>query len=250
MIPNLPCRSPLWWVALLVCSLAGLHADEQTAHVYQKEVRQEQKLEYWLSLPDGYGADTSREWPMILFLHGAGERGTDLKQVLRHGPPKLVAQGKKLPFVIVSPQCPAGVSWDDRALMGLLDEILDTHRVDPKRVYLTGLSMGGYGSWTLAFKHPGKFAAVAPICGGGATIDIKLARRMEGNPLKSLPFWVFHGEKDTTVPPEESERLIRELKNIGNTNVRFTFYPEAGHDSWTASYDNPELYDWFFKHHR
>jgi predicted peptidase len=177
----------------------------------------------------------------MVFLHGAGERGSDLEKVKTHGPPKLVAQGKVFPFILVSPQCPEGQWWDTDMLDALLDTVLAKYRVDPDRVYLTGLSMGGFATWAWAAAHPERFAAIAPICGGG---DPFLAWR-----LKSLPVWAFHGAKDPVVPVKMTTDMVDALKAAGG-DVRVTIYPDAGHDAWTDTYNNQELYDWFLQHHR
>lgn len=206
------------------------------------------KLNYLLHLPEGYDADADKRWPVILFLHGAGERGGELEKVFVHGPPKLARKDPKFPFIVIAPQTPAGGRWHASQLIALLNNVTSDHAADPKRVYLTGLSMGGYGSWELGAAHPERFAAVAPVCGGGTTIDIRLARRVENHPLKSLPVWAFHGAKDSVVPLSESERMIEAFRKIGNDNVKLTVYPEANHDSWTATYDNPKLYEWFLSH--
>jgi len=201
-------------------------------------------IDYLLYLPEGYG-DGSQKWPLMLFLHGAGERGSDLDKVKVHGPPKLVAQGKTLPFIIASPQCPNGRSWSDPAqvqvLIALLDDLVEKYQVDESRVYLTGLSMGGYGTWALGASCPERFAALVPICGGGQP---RMARR-----LRDMPIWVFHGAKDGTVPLSQSEEMVEALKAAGG-NVEFTVYPEARHDSWTATYDNPKLYEWLLSHRK
>jgi pimeloyl-ACP methyl ester carboxylesterase len=130
---------------------------------FQARLTRTVSLNYLLYLPGDYQASGAKHWPMILFLHGAGERGADLDLVAKHGPPKLVAQKQEFPFVIVSPQCPAGQRWDDEALVALLDHVLAKYKVDTTRIYLTGLSMGGYGTWSLAVNHPERFAAAAPI---------------------------------------------------------------------------------------
>ena len=153
-------------------------------------------------------------------------------------------------FIVVSPQCPAGVSWDDDAIGALLDEIAAKHRVDAKRVYLTGLSMGGFGTWSYAMKNPGRFAAIVPICGGGETSSVRRMARTKRAELTSLPVWVFHGAKDPTVPLSESQQMVDALKQAGAANVQFTIYPEAKHDSWTETYNNPELYAWLLRHTR
>ena len=204
-------------------------------------------LEYLLFLPADYQKDKEKPWPLMLFLHGAGERGKDLSKVTVHGPPKLVKENGDFPFILVSPQCPAGESWSDEALLGLLDEVIKKHRVDTSRVYLTGLSMGGYGSWSLGLNNPERFAALVPICGGGDLLPVLLPGGGKQAALKKLPVWAFHGAKDSVVPISESERMVNALKKAGNQNVKFTVYPEADHDSWTETYKNQELYDWLLQ---
>ena len=206
------------------------------------------QLEYLLFLPAGYKEDKEKRWPLMLFLHGAGERGKDIAKVTVHGPPKLVKEKADFPFILVSPQCPAGQTWSDDALLALLDEVIKKHRVDPERVYLTGLSMGGYATWSLGMKYPERFAAIAPICGGGDILPVLLPVQGKQAALKRLPVWAFHGAKDTLVELSESERMVEALKKAGNANVKLTVYPEADHDSWTETYKNQELYDWMLQH--
>lgn len=143
--------------------------------------------------------------------------------------------------------------WSDELVLALLDEIEAKYPVDTHRVYLTGLSMGGFGTWSLGMKHPERFAAIAPICGGGETLPILLARDFDPTQLrwiKSLGVWAFHGGEDPTVPPDESERMVNVLKKVGCKDVKLTIYPEAKHDCWTQTYANPELFEWFLKHSR
>lgn len=206
-------------------------------------------VNYLLFLPDGYNARGAKRWPLILFLHGAGERGTNLSAVTKHGPPRLVKDRPDFPFVVVSPQCPSGQTWSDETLLALLDEILKKHKIDPGRVYLTGLSMGGYGTWSLGLKHPERFAAMAPICGGGSILPALLPSAANARRLKRLPVWAFHGAKDELVALDESERLVEALRRIGNA-AKLTVYPEAGHDSWTETYNNPKFYEWLFAQQR
>jgi len=195
---------------------------------------------YLLYLPPGYDPDR-QAWPLLLFLHGSGERGNHLNRVKRHGPPRLLQQGRQFPFIVVSPQCPEGETWSVTFLDRLLDEVQRRYRVDPDRIYVTGLSLGGYGTWALAEAFPGRFAAIAPVCGGG---DPSRAAA-----LKHLPVWVFHGEKDLLVPVRESEVMVDALRKADG-NVRFTAYPDKGHDCWTVTYENPELYRWLLEQSR
>ena len=195
-----------------------------------------------------YAADPTRKWPLVLFLHGAGERGTNLALVTKHGPPKLVAAGREFPFILVSPQCPEGQIWDDDALMALLNQLENQLSVDVRHVVATGLSMGGYGTWSLASKHPEHFAAVAPVCGGGERIRTLLPTQREA--LKTIAVWAFHGAKDNVVPLAESERMVEAFKKAGVTDLQFTIYPDDGHDSWTHAYNEPTFYDWLLKPRR
>ena len=218
--------------------------DPQQAKTFEKEITVKVKLNYLLYLPEGY-EKSDKPYPLILFLHGAGESGSELANVKKHGPPKLIAAGKNFPFIIVSPQSPRG-GWDPEALDALVGEVIKNHRVDKDRVYLTGLSMGGGGTWTLAAAHPERFAAIAPVCGAFRAPD---GGKAAAQKIKDLPAWVFHGAKDTTVPIARSEEMVKSLKDAG-ADVKFTVYPDAGHDSWTETYDNPELFTWFLSHKR
>ncbi len=214
--------------------------DSQTAQAFSGEVVVPVAAQYLLYLPKDYDA-SDEAWPLLLFLHGAGERGDSLGLVKQHGPPKLVARGEDLPFIVVSPQVPEGAWWNPYVLEELLDEVVANYRVDEDRVYVTGLSMGGFGTWALIGLDPDRFAAAAPICGGGE------ARLICG--IGRLPVWAFHGDADPVVPIERSEEMVEALEACGG-DVRFTVYPGVGHDSWTPTYDNPELYDWLLAHRR
>jgi len=214
----------------------------QQSQKFEKKITTTVSCNYLLFLPEDYGKKRQK-WPLMLFLHGAGERGNVLNKVAVHGPPKIVKNKKDFPFILVSPQCPEGDWWTEKVevLINLVDDIAARYKVDKKRIYLTGLSMGGYGTWALASAYPERFAAIAPICGGGSRI---MSLR-----LKDIPIWVFHGGKDTVVPLEESEEMVNAIRKRGG-DVKFTIYPDAGHDSWTESYNNQELYDWFLEHRK
>jgi predicted peptidase len=214
----------------------------QSEQAFEKKITVTLGCKYLLYLPKGYG-QKEQKWPLMMFLHGAGERGDNLELVKKHGPPKLVEQGKDLPFIIVSPQCPRDDWWTEKSdtLIALLDKIESEYAVDTDRVYLTGLSMGGFGTWTVACRHPERFAAIAPICGGGQWY---LTRR-----LKDVPVWAFHGAKDPVVPLKESQDMVAAVERAGGA-AKLTVYPEAEHDSWTATYNNPKLYDWFLSHRK
>jgi predicted peptidase len=242
--------------ALFVLNAAAQGAEHEDMPRNQKAEKMDVKFmkqvtyRYLLFTPKDYDQDKKKKWPLMIFLHGAGERGTNLAKVAVHGPPKIVANRADFPFVVVSPQCPTGEIWDKDGIMALTDRVIKEYRVDPERVYLTGLSMGGFGTWAIAAAYPDRFAAVAPICGGGNVIDVLLAKRGKEAALKTLPVWAFHGAKDPVVKLEESQRMIDVFKRNGNNDVKLTVYPEAQHDSWTEAYNNEELYKWFLEHTR
>lgn len=200
------------------------------------------KFDYLLYLPEEY-AKSDKKFPLVLFLHGAGERGDNLDLVQVHGPPKLIAAGKHFPFVVVSPQCKADTWWQAAELSDLIDHIEAKHRIDKDRIYVTGLSMGGFGTWALAAYEPTRFAAIAPVCGGGNPIATRYTQPIDA------AIWTFHGGKDSVVPIEESQKMVRALQGRG-VNVKLTVYPDANHDSWSATYNNEELYRWLLRHKR
>jgi predicted peptidase len=196
-------------------------------------------MDYLLFVPKDY--DKKEAWPLMLFLHGAGERGDNLDLVKVHGPPKIVETNKDFPFVLVSPQCKPDRWWQPTELTALLDEIVAKYKIDEDRIYVTGLSMGGFGTWALAAYTPHRFAAIVPICGGGEPYRTKV--------YSHVPVWAFHGGKDPVVPTQRSQEMVDALKKQGG-DARLTIYPEAGHDSWTETYDNPELYQWLLQQKR
>lgn len=184
-------------------------------------------------------------WPLLLFLHGAGERGDDLARVEVHGPPKLVATTPALwGCVLVAPQCPEGEWWSTESLLALLEEVRATERIDPRRVYVTGLSMGGFGTFELVATRPDLFAAALPICGG-----LRAEREAAIVAAKDVPMRVFHGADDKVVPPESSVRLVERLRAVG-ADVEFTLYPGVAHDSWTRTYADPAVMRWLFEQRR
>ncbi len=244
MLLNVACL-----VALAAGALAGAKrvppAEVKTgqyAQVLETEAATAGRIEYWLYIPADY-AGAKEPLPLVVFLHGLGERAPEIEKVKKHGPPKLIARGKPFPFICISPQCPAKSWWpkETKALVALLDEIGAKYNVDKDRVYLTGLSMGGFGTWALAIDQPKRFAAIAPICGKGD--PAKVAR------IKHVPTWVFHGAKDRTVPLKASEDMVEALKAAGAT-PKFTVYPDAGHDSWTATYASDDFWKWLLAQRR
>jgi predicted peptidase len=226
-----------------------------TTHTFRQKVKAPPPCQYLLFLPRGYATQREGLWPLILFLHGAGERGTNVWRADIHGPNKYIAAHPDFPFILITPLCSSNKVWSGEILSGLLNEAVKKYKVDTNRVYLTGLSMGGFGVWDLALATPERFAAVIPIAGGGNDLPIVLARTGFASPenvaaLKSLAFWAFHGAKDTVVGPDESERMIAVLKRLGVAEAKITIYPNATHNSWEQTYNNPEIYDWLLQHKR
>ncbi len=209
----------------------------------KKKLRGNYELEYLLYLPKGY-EEGEKEWPLMLFLHGAGERGNDINLVKLHGVPKVIERGEELPFIVIAPQCPEGLFWDFTVLQleQLIEGIMKELSVDKKRVYLTGLSMGAFGSYALAAYRPDLFAAMIAICGG-------VAYPKRAWLIKDIPLWVFHGEQDNVISVEKSIEVVEEVKKAGG-EPKLTIYPDKRHDSWTVTYDNPEVYEWLLSHEK
>ncbi|MGJ8696612.1 MAG: prolyl oligopeptidase family serine peptidase [Verrucomicrobiaceae bacterium] len=198
-------------------------------------------IPYLQYLPKDFSPDDKdKKWPLILFLHGRGESNGPLSVVKKWGPPRIVETGKDLPYIIISPQCPKESWWSNDDQQALLDKLLAHVRkqfpIDDSRIYLTGLSMGGFGSWELAARHPDTFAAVVPICGGG---DPKKAPK-----LVNTPIWVWHGDADTAVPIAKSIEMVDAVKKAGGKKITFTTLEGVGHDSWSTAYADPRLWQW------
>jgi predicted peptidase len=200
-----------------------------------------QEAKYVLFVPHDYKSD--KPCPTILFLHGAGETGTDGKKQATVGLGKAIAkQEKTFPFIAIFPQSQkrtwsAGSADAERAL-AILDEVRKEYKVDDSRVYLTGLSMGGFGTWSLAAKYPDKWAAIVPICGGG--------NPAQAAKIKDIPCWCFHGEADPTVKVDLSRKMIEALKEAGG-HPKYDEYPGVGHNSWDKAYGTQELYPWLLE---
>ena len=181
--------------------------------------------------------------PLLVYLHGAGERGTDLQKVNVHGPIKEITAGKVLAgdFIVLAPQCEEGKTWWDYAerLYSWMVWYINQPFVDKKRVYLTGNSMGGYGTWALAMAHPELFSAIVPVCGGGLSWN--------AGTLQDVPVWAFHCVGDGLVPCQNTIEMVASVKKYSKTEVKITIYPECSHDAWTATYQNQEVYAWLLE---
>jgi predicted peptidase len=214
-------------------------ADSAELKVGQGDAAQSATMRYWLFLPKDYDAQAATRWPLLLFLHGSGERGDDLEAVKKHGPPKLVDSRPDFPFVTVSPQCPIGERWQPAQLAALVDHLEKTLKLDPERLYITGLSMGGAGTWSLIAAQPNRFAAAIPICGGGGGDDLSRAML-----FGKLPIWAFYGDQDRPEGLKQCQQIIAAIEAAGNKEAHMTVYPKVGHDSWTETYANEDVYKW------
>jgi predicted peptidase len=243
------------WALLFGISGVAFSADLYEARVYKND--KGETLNYRLMIPKGYSPSGTERYPLVLFLHGAGERGNDNAKQLVHGTKEFAtdANREKFPCFVIAPQCPGGKKWTE------VDWSADTHkqpeeesislkltrdvmtslekefRIDTKRLYVTGLSMGGYGTWDMISRTPDVFAAAIPICGGA---DETQAAR-----LTKLPIWTFHGDKDGVVKPQRSRRMIEAIKKAGG-DPKYTEYPGVDHDSWSRTYANPDVIAWLF----
>ncbi len=201
-------------------------------------------VHFLLYLPGAYGRDPRYQWPLIVFLHGASERGDDPSVITRYSIPAFLTSTSDFPFVVLSPQSPLDDWWSNQTdiLDALLDQIQLRYAIDPKRVSLTGQSMGGYGTWAMALKYPERFAAIVPVASGwDYTNEFVPANICE---LKKVPIWVFHGALDTSVPPDQVTAMVQALQDCSG-NVRFTLYPDADHlGSSNRAYADPDLYKW------
>lgn len=242
----------------ILCEFAHADDDWQSAFQAKTFTADAGSLNYRLLEPATDTPDANKQpMPLVVFLHGAGERGEDNQAQLKHGVSEFYKRRDKFPCYMVVPQCPTGKRWVERnwseptgsgtfvdspsdsmkLVLGVVDQMIQSGNIDPKRVYITGLSMGGYGTWFAAGFEGTPFVAAAPICGGG---DPSWASR-----YKEMPIWAFHGDADTAVPVARSREMIDAIQKAGGT-PKYTEYPGVGHDSWTQSYANDAFYEWLF----
>ena len=197
--------------------------------------------------PKEYKKDSLKKWPVIIYLHGGTRRGTDLKKLYASGIPDQIWRGREFPFIVVAPQCPPGQRWStDDWFENFYNEITTKYRVDTNKVYLTGTSLGGAGTWYLAIKHPDIFAAIAPMSGFTSHIEY-INKNIDK--LVDMPIWAFHGKIDKVVQFEETERVVRRLEGK-NKNLKFTAEPDVGHWMEWLVYPKEELFHWFLKYDR
>lgn len=221
-------------LSLSFVGLSFMQAQELKAN-FNKEVKEQKNISYILDYPK----DAKGAVPLMVFLHGAGERGTDLDKVKVNGPFKYKNLMKE-PVAILAPQCPANTWWDTDAIYHLIKEIQSKYKIDASRIYLTGLSMGGWGTLTLSMEHPQMFAAVASVC---APTD----RVMQANihQYKDLNMKIFHGGMDDIVLPENAFNFYQKLHPV-NPKAELVIFPNDNHNSWDSTYSDPKLYEWMF----
>lgn len=225
-------------VVLSTLLAASSACGEESRNTFSATITKQVGAPYLVVRPTDFDPDD--KYPLLIFLHGRGESGANLDKVKVHGPYKTVAE-LKLPLIIAAPQTPLDERWDTDMLSAWVDHLLTELPVDADRVYLTGLSLGGFGTWDLALRRPEVFAAIAPICGHG--------KPSQAAKLKDLPIWAFHGAKDPVVSLKGMAEMINAIYDAGG-NPRFTVYPDAEHDSWTETYSNPQFYQWLLGHRK
>jgi predicted peptidase len=211
---------------------------------YQVEVRDSDGFKFLLFLPVNESKAVNGKLPTILFLHGVGELGNDLQELKNEGLPKILDGDTNFPFIVISPQCPSSTEWyytnenNVGKMNSMLDDVIKRYPIDTTRLYITGLSMGGIGTWYFAVNMPGRFAAMAPV-----------AFRGDGwspCPASEIPAWCFHGALDGTIPLTSAQSIVKQFRDCGG-NAEFTIYPDLGHECWTRTYNNQELYTWLLQ---
>jgi predicted peptidase len=198
------------------------------------------RLNYLLHIPEGYGTEIGKKWPLIVFLHGLKQRGNKISVIAHVGLPKMITALRDFPFFVISPQCPLRTFWDRPKtavkVKETIDRVVGDYDIDTGRLYLTGYSMGGYGTWYIAALYPDLFAAIIPICGGG---NVETAKK-----IAHIPTWVFHGKKDSVVSIKKSYKMVDALEIAGSKSLKYTFYPRHGHNCCDATYSNTQVYKW------
>lgn len=248
--------------SLMSCASADVAAD--TGFLNRSITVDGKSYRYVVYVPADF--DPAKRWPVLMFLHGSGERGDDGMRQTAVGVGSAIRWNpERFPMLVVFPQAPPDTQWlgaEARFAMMAMEQSIGEFSGDPDRLYLTGLSLGGYGVWHLALEHPGRFAALVPVCGG--IVKPETAHSVRQSPLTAnaqdpwaftasrvteTPVWIFHGASDDTIPPSESQRMRAELEKAGG-NVRYTEFPDVGHNAWDPAYADAELWSWLLKQQR
>lgn len=219
---------------VVICSFTSF--SQEVKGSFSTEIKETFSYGYILHKP----LASKEKKPLLIFLHGSGEKGNDLDKLKVHGPLKYI-QKNTLDAYILAPQCPENNYWDAESLHALIQKIIEENAIDKNRIYLTGLSMGAWGAWNLAFAHPETFAALVPICGFVDRVPM-----IENCKIAAIPTQIFHGLLDDVVDANYSITIYKKLK-ICSTDIQLTLFDDANHDSWTRVYDNAAIYDWMFK---
>lgn len=223
-------------ILVLLFSFAGF-AQSETNGKIKTVVVTNYELGYALHKP----ANTKEKKPLIVFISGDGEKGTDIEKVKIHGPLKYL-KTHALDAYVLAPQCKEDENWNIESINELILKIQKENKIDPRRIYVTGLSSGGWAAWNLALSYPDKFAAIVPISGFVDLIELESACK-----IATIPTRIFHGLLDDVVKVDYAISIYKELKKCNAKDVQLTIFDDAAHDSWTRVYDNPEIYDWMFK---
>ncbi len=231
-------------VPVLIALAVRLSAAEVKTGSFSRPITKTVSAGYALYLPDGYDPKAKTRWPLIVFLHGMGDRGPDLSKLTesKWSPLAHAKQTPGFPFILVAPQCPGDERWTSDIPIACLDEVMHKYHVDPDRVYLTGVSMGGIGAWRFALDYPDRFAAVAVVSGYGYPD--------EAEKVVSLPIRVYQGAVDKVVTLEKAQEMVDAVKSKGSKTVEMIVYPSMGHEAWEKAYADPALYDWFLTNKR
>ena len=241
MIPGFKSFLKLFWI-FLILSVTSCSAQQQLIEGEEYTTVSE-TLRYYLYYPEDYHDNEDTAFPLLLFLHGGGESGQNIEALKTNGPPKLLAEGKQFPFLVLAPQHPYPKKWwNIRAVMELLETVVEENRVDTNRIYLTGLSRGGSAAWELVVQYPDTFAAMMVVCG---MTPVPYAHWIN----KEMPIWVFHGALDNVIPIDQSEKMVAKLKEMGYT-VRYTRYEDVAHNAWERAYTTEEVYTWLMTHRK
>jgi predicted peptidase len=226
-------------LVILVMSLPFIGFSQEVKGSFSKTVKAKLELNYILQLPD----NQKEKFPLLVFLHGSGERGNDLELVKAHSP-FTYQNAIPAPLALLAPQCPGGELWDTQAVYELIMEITKKYNVDTTRIYITGLSLGGWGTWKLAQEHPELFAAVAPVCAPKYIFMEEDFLR-----LKEMPIRIYHGAVDDVVLPDNAIAMQQEFKKI-NANSELFVFSNDNHNSWDSTYSDPKFYEWILAQHK
>lgn len=224
-----------YWLGIVLLLKTNLAFSQEIVGSFKKEIKTTITVNYILQLPE----NPKEKMPLMVFLHGSGERGTDVTLVKKNGPFNYQNLIKER-VAILAPQCPENTWWNTDEIYQLIQSICAKYPIDTNRIYLTGLSMGGWGTWKLATEYPELFAAVAPVCG---VTDTEIYRNVAV--LKDMPVHIFHGAMDDIVGPNMSIEIYQKLKKI-NLNCNLTIFPNDNHNSWDSTYGDPKFYEWMF----